>query len=210
MALDEALLRLAPADSFILRFYRWKGLAVTFGYSQNFESALEAAQERGLGSVPIVRRPTGGGIVFHDGDITFSWCFPWGRLCSPGLIYKNIHRGVHLGLERAGVASRLWSKPQGIRDKQCFIKPEPMDVVDERGRKALGGALHRRAGRGLYQGSMRPEIFGLPQGRLEAAVVEGMKMQWGPNVEVRLNPLWLEESQGLVLKYRSQDWNHRR
>jgi lipoate-protein ligase A len=65
MALDEALLEYAERP--MLRSYRWAGQAVSFGYSQS----LAAVRER-IPPLPSVRRWTGGGIVEHGGDWTFS------------------------------------------------------------------------------------------------------------------------------------------
>jgi len=210
MAYDEALLVGSPANSLILRFFRWAGPDTTFGYSQSYDSACAAARERRLDG-PVIRRATGGGVVFHDGDVTFSILFPWPELSSPCVVYKNIHRGVHLGLKAIGLKSRLWSgapAPGGL-EKACFAAPEPMDVVDDDGGKILGGALRRKASRGLYQGSLRPEVFGRPAEELESAIANGIELEFG-RIPEEPRGEWLADLEGLTERYRSERWNRRR
>src|SRR5436189_4258680 len=65
MAIDEALLEHAKIP--LIRFYRWYSPALSFGYFGRFSDVAEHADVRDL-----VRRWTGGGIVFHGDDLTYS------------------------------------------------------------------------------------------------------------------------------------------
>ena len=213
MALDEALLVCAPAESLVLRIYRWAGPAVTFGYSQSYAAAVAAAQAARIPAQAVVRRATGGGIVFHDGDLTFSLCFPWPRLSPPAKIYEQVHRGVLAGLRESGVEASLLTPPAGAarpRRAQCFSGPEPGDLVDGRGRKLLGGALRRRAERGLYQGSLRVEGLEHLRIELESAMALGLAREWGRQPTRALEPAWLQAAEDLAGKYASEAWNRRR
>src|SRR5512135_2244055 len=72
MALDEALLRTAAnRHRPLLRFYSWRQPAVSIGYFQKFPAHL-------AGKYELVRRPTGGGLVYHgDGvDTTYTIVAP--------------------------------------------------------------------------------------------------------------------------------------
>ena len=69
MAIDEALLESATVPS--VRFYGWHSPALSFGYFGRFSDVAIYASERDL-----VRRWTGGGIVFHGDDITYSIALP--------------------------------------------------------------------------------------------------------------------------------------
>ena len=227
MALDEAVLDHAGPDCAYLRLYRWArgGLeGATFGYSQAYSQALARVRVAAGGAgLPLIRRLTGGGFVLHDGDITFSFVFPWPRLFAPSLIYKNIHLAVHVGLKAHGITTRLWSPPrpgagEGVPGgpprvaQDCFSAPVPLDLVRGDGSKLLGGALRRRRGVGLYQGSLRPEGLDAPPDKLRRAVAEGLALQWrvvflpqapGAAVAAAAQRLRLE-------RYATDDWNQRR
>lgn len=200
MALDEAVLLESPPEALVLRVYEWAGEACTFGYSQRYEDAKAACKA----GVEPVRRATGGGVVFHDGDVTFSLVFPWDRSCAPETIYKNIHRGIHQALKARGTVNGMWSpkeKASGIA-ASCFARAEKADLVDAEDRKILGGALRKKGVKGLYQGSLRVRVP-------EAVIVDGIAREFGrPSTEIV--PSWLDAGRALEARYRSAEWNMRR
>jgi lipoate-protein ligase A len=69
MAIDEALLEFVTIP--LIRFYRWQLPALSFGYFGRFTNVASYQCERDL-----VRRWTGGGIVFHGQDLTYSLVIP--------------------------------------------------------------------------------------------------------------------------------------
>src|SRR3989442_10321356 len=72
MALDEAVLEAMPRlGQPVLRFYGWTEKAASFGYFQKYAQIEQMTLLR-----PLVRRPTGGGLVPHDADWTYSLTFP--------------------------------------------------------------------------------------------------------------------------------------
>lgn len=222
MALDESVLDGAEPDTCYLRFFRWRRTSgdwpVTFGVSMAYDEVETAAAERGAPAAsPRVRRATGGGIVYHDADLTFSFVFPWSRLTSPGVVYKNLHLAAHVGLKARGFETRLWAPPSareelpGLR-AECFSGPEPKDLVLIDGGKVLGGALRRRGETGLYQGSLRPEPFRAEPGALRAALVEGIGLQWKllfEPAEIPAEALAAAERLRQT-KYATDRWNKRR
>ncbi len=198
MALDEAILLESPADALVLRVYEWKGEGCTFGFSQKYADAKTSCAP----GVEPVRRATGGGIVQHDGDTTFSLVFPWDRTCAPEAIYKNIHRGVHQALKSAGIKTSMATVRQPGLAAACFARPECADLVGEDGSKLLGGALRKRGPKGLYQGSLRLKVGA-------DVLIDAVTREFGaPRLDIA--PAWLDEGVKMEKKYRSAAWNERR
>jgi len=154
MAVDEALLETTTAPT--IRFYRWRFPALSFGYFGKFPDVAIYATES-----DIVRRWTGGGVVFHGEDLTYSIVIPASDPVfseSSIVIYEEIHRalcralaGHNQGAQLVTVAT-LNHRRTGDRcslDSECFAKPVRADVMMN-GRK-IAGAAQRRTRRGLLQ-----------------------------------------------------------
>src|SRR5262245_58061744 len=157
MALDEALLELAIVP--MIRFYRWRLPALSFGYFGKFSAVAIYASERDL-----VRRWTGGGIVFHGNDLTYSIVIPASDPLfneSSIAIYEEIHCALAEALDGVGghavVAGGVdsgriaLSKDAAVSagGYNCFANPVRADVMMD-GRK-IAGAAQRRTRRGLLQ-----------------------------------------------------------
>ncbi len=147
MALDEALLEHATVPS--IRFYQWNSPALSFGYFGKFADVAAHAPVRDL-----VRRWTGGGIVFHGDDLTYSIVIPASNIAfgeSSISIYEKIHRAladVLNGLrERAELAA--CNRHRSSRGALRRANPVHADVMLN-GRK-IAGAAQRRTRRGLLQ-----------------------------------------------------------
>jgi lipoate-protein ligase A len=105
MAIDEALFETATVPS--LRFYQWDHPALSFGYFGRYVDVSSYEPERDL-----VRRWTGGGIVLHGSDLTYSLVIPARDSAfahSSMSIYERIHRAIRNVLvsmgQRAEVAA---------------------------------------------------------------------------------------------------------
>jgi lipoyl(octanoyl) transferase len=168
MAIDEAMLEHATVPA--IRFYRWQSPALSFGYFGRFTDVASYQCERDL-----VRRWTGGGIVFHGEDLTYSLVIPSSNTAfaeSPTSIYEKVHQAlcdalsetghpavVAAGADR-GPESAMVTTGTGIRDAgySCFANPMRADVMID-GRK-IAGAAQRRTRRGLLQqGSIQGIAF---------------------------------------------------
>jgi lipoate-protein ligase A len=75
MARDEAMLdhvsRYPEAAAF--RTYGWTEPTLSLGY---FQSVADLDSDPRWRTVPVVRRPTGGGAIWHDHEITYALAVP--------------------------------------------------------------------------------------------------------------------------------------
>ena len=162
MAIDEALLESAIVPS--VRFYRWESPALSFGYFGQFSHVAIYASERDL-----VRRWTGGGIVLHGQDLTYSIVIPASGAAfreSSTTIYANVHRALCDALnangERAVVAGDVdrggvaFAMRAGVSSGgyNCFANPVRADVMID-SRKVAGAAQRRTRAGLLQQGSVQ-------------------------------------------------------
>jgi lipoate-protein ligase A len=150
MAVDEALLEGGAAP--ILRFYRWRRPALSFGYFGHYAEAANQSGHR-----EIVRRWTGGGIVPHGDDLTYSVIVPASALFfarSSPEIYAEVHESIRRALEANGIEAILANSATPKVSEDCFANPVQADVLSA-GRK-IAGAAHRRSRAGLlHQGSIQ-------------------------------------------------------
>ncbi len=142
MAIDEAILEHVSRGSSLptLRFYIFSPSSVTIGLFQAVKHTvrIEEAKKRG---VPVVRRFTGGGAVYHDeyGELTYSITLPVsGALRDIEKSYEMLCGAIIRGLRRLGVNAE-YKRPNDI-------------VVGER--KVSGNAQARRREALLQHGTI--------------------------------------------------------
>jgi lipoate-protein ligase A len=155
MAIDEVLLQTTRVP--LLRFYRWQEPSISFGYFGRFDEAQQFA----AGHV-LVRRWTGGGIVPHGDDLTYSIMIhasdPAFHLSS-GKIYRAVHKAIAHSLRSIGIQTSLAREATPKTTDSCFAHPVVADVI-EAGRK-IAGAAHRKTRIGLlHQGSIQRNNLG--------------------------------------------------
>jgi len=155
MALDEVLLRTAAERGQpLLRVYLWNRPSVSFGYFQRFPAHL-------AGKYEVVRRPTGGGLVYHgDGvDTTYTVVVPPDHrlyTMSAADAYCTIHKAVAAAI---GNQSEVTNHPSPVprTGYECFQNPVRGDVMADG--KKLAGAAQRRTKWGLlHQGSIAARV----------------------------------------------------
>jgi lipoate-protein ligase A len=163
MAADEAILlsNLDGKSSPTIRFFQWKVPSITFGYMLNVRDELnvELCRER---RIPLIRRITGGGVVFHGCDITFSVIFPTDLAQSTSSAldsYRFINEILLRSFSSLGIEASLLYRTDKEKSASseshnvCFVEPTTYDVLHN-GKKLVGNAQRRRKGWVLNHGSM--------------------------------------------------------
>lgn len=157
MAIDTWLLNqvIEGQRSPTLRFYRWQPAAISLGYHQkHWPEHWQSLSWLGT-PVNIVRRPTGGRAVLHQGDLTYAIVVPlmgkrrqdWYQIICNALIKAWSLLGVSLSYGTAG---------RGYRNKtNCFDLATTADLITSTGYKLIGSAQLKRDRCLLQHGSIR-------------------------------------------------------
>jgi lipoate-protein ligase A len=168
MALDEVLWQCTSTPC--LRFYQWDHPAVSLGYFGCYTDIAQYERQWDL-----VRRCTGGGVVFHGNDLTYALIIPADGQQpehSPMAIYGRVHEAIQRALRDLGIRATLVPNDNSRRFAQraatrgnesnvgrvahsatstdaCFANPVSYDVmIDD---IKIAGAAQRRSRRGLLQ-----------------------------------------------------------
>ena len=154
MALDEALLEnVSRLGTPVLRFYGWTEPAATFGYFQKYAEVERATHLR-----PLIRRPTGGGIVPHDADWTYSFVVPLGHewhSLKAEESYRRVHEWIQSAFAKLKIETELAPCCKKTLPGQCFAGYEKSDLLWH-GKKIAGAAQRRNRLGLLIQGSVQP------------------------------------------------------
>jgi lipoate-protein ligase A len=209
MALDEALLeKVSQIAKPVLRFYGWTEPAATFGYFQKISEAEPATPLR-----PLIRRPTGGGIVPHDADWTYSAIFPPGHewhLLKAEESYRRIHDWLRLAFAELKIETELAPCCKKSLPGQCFAGHEKFDLLWH-GKKIAGAAQRRNKSGLLIQGSIQPPTNSLTRTDWENAMLavarEKFRAEWKellPDEKLRADTDKLASE-----KYSQKSYNHK-
>lgn len=145
--------RLQHDPSPVLRFYRWQKHSATYGYFIKPEKYL--LQDSDLA---LARRPTGGGIIFHDYDLAFSLLIPANHPCySLNTLdnYAYVNSRIMVAIKKFN--PKLPIQPYCCQGENkpnfCMAHATIYDLMVE-GKKAVGGAMRKTSKGFLHQGSI--------------------------------------------------------
>ena len=224
MALDFMLLQRYPHAAARFRHYGWHRPACTFGYSQKIAFVRSQLPGAADGELELCRRPTGGGIVDHREDWTYSLVIPRGHLLEElraADSYRAVHEALAAALQQQGVVAvaKLTCEPPAEGETcaasgVCFQRAELYDVVLEPTGEKIAGAAQKRNKRGLlFQGSIwRPAVKpAIDWDRFRGDFAAELASVLGRETEMVPWPDLAEhEVEGLTEQYAAVEWNEAR
>lgn len=150
-------------QSSVLRFYTWTPAAISLGYHQRrwpHEWMQIPWQGRCL---DVVRRPTGGRAVLHQGDLTYALVTS-GLNCDRTTSYRYLCQFLIEGLGALGMPLSFGAMGRSyIHNPNCFGTTTGADLIASTGGKVIGSAQLWRDGCVLQHGSIRlwtdPDLY---------------------------------------------------
>ena len=233
MAVDEVLLdRAGRVPRRTLRFYEWSEPTVSLGYFQDYASRFDHPASR---DCPLVRRPSGGGAIVHDQELTYALIAPAGDPLARDSrrLYEAVHSALVRVLAALAVEARMHEPELGSRSGPrreepflCFERRNTGDLIAG-GAKVGGSAQRRRGGAVLQHGSFllrrstaAPELPGIEdlfprfQGRPDWRWLVSSEILAWLKSEVSIEPLSDAERRAAAVlardKYGDSAWNRRR
>ena len=166
MAIDEALWRgrQAGVSPPTLRLFAWSPPTVSLGYGQPLDRHVDLEACRALG-VGLVRRPTGGSAIYHDGperELTYSVVATAADLgIGPDLLetYRWIGAALLRGLQSLGAPAALVPERPGDGPVPafCFARTGVFEIEVD-GRKLVGSAQRRQGDSFLQHGAVLLDV----------------------------------------------------
>ncbi|MFH0918291.1 MAG: lipoate--protein ligase family protein [Candidatus Omnitrophota bacterium] len=157
MALDEKIFKRYLEDGIgVLRLYRWSQPAFTYGFSQHPQNQLDLGA-CAVDGVEVAKRITGGGILFHDDEITYSFVASKSDVAEPQGVfvdYRNICRFLVRFYEFLGLTAVFALSQAGFKDRcapheLCSGAHEKYDLVIAG--KKIGGNAQKRNRQAIFQ-----------------------------------------------------------
>lgn len=157
MAMDAAIFQRYLEDGVpVFRVYGWSAPSFTYGVSQDPGNILnmDLCRKDGVG---VAGRMTGGGVLFHDDEITYSFVCGKEDVGEPAahlVAYReicafliNFYRS--LGLEASFAVETKDFKARSQASELCAASHEKYDIVI--GTRKIGGNAQKRSRRAIFQ-----------------------------------------------------------
>ena len=200
MTLDKGIfLRYLEDGIPVLRLYSWEAPSLTYGISQKPGNEINLNQCNRDG-VQVAQRMTGGGVLFHHNEITYS------LVCSKEDIgeeekvfvsYRHICAFLmyfykSLGLKASFAFEADDFKNKGLPHELCSAAHEKYDIVI--GKRKIGGNAQKRSRRAIFQhgsiplsidwGFLRRYVWSLPENVSSTATALAEELAVLPGREV--------------------------
>ena len=156
MAVDVGLMdRARETGESVLRVYGWARPTLSFGRHETVLGRYDPS-DLARAEYDAVRRPTGGRVLLHDGEVTYSVTAPATDDEPLRVAYERINRLLAAALVRLGVraeGARAVTRERRPGRDACFAAPSAGELVVD-GRKLVASAQRRADGALLQHGSI--------------------------------------------------------
>ena len=140
--MNGCLLQTGRLNAFGFRVYRMQGTC-TIGRNQRVAEIKERIQE----TTDLVRRPTGGGTVFHSDDLIYALTIPNSHDLYDlklGDLYREIHMVINSVLRHFSVSAELYDGCVKQLPNFCFDAPNRFDLLSLKNGKKLGWISYKK------------------------------------------------------------------
>jgi lipoate-protein ligase A len=193
MALDELMLEGAIEDpeTAWLRTYGWSMPTLSLGYFQKY---AEVEADPRWSGVSVVRRPTGGGAIFHHHELTYAVALP--KVHPLAANVRELYHTLHLALVDllraaglpAGLRGEVLEKNRKNRPFLCFTDRSAEDILTF-GVKVVGSSQRRSRGAVLQHGSLLLTVSSVTpdlRGAADLAPISSNVRFWAVHVQQQM------------------------
>jgi len=157
MALDEKIFHRYIEDGIpVFRIYGWESPSFTYGISQKPENEIDT-KRCALDGIGIAKRMTGGGVLFHHNEITYSLVCSKEDIGEPDSVFVSYRRICaflisfyrSLGLDASFALEAEGFKRECAQHALCSASREKYDIVINS--RKIGGNAQKRKARAVFQ-----------------------------------------------------------
>ncbi|MDD5505679.1 MAG: lipoate--protein ligase family protein [Candidatus Omnitrophica bacterium] len=157
MALDEKIfLRYIKDGIPVLRIYAWQAPSLTFGISQQPEAHIDL-NKCSRDGVEVAQRITGGGVLFHNHEITYSLVCSKEDIGEDKKVFVSYRQACSfliyfyksLGLKAVFALEADGFKHKSLPHQLCSAAHEKYDIVI--GARKIGGNAQKRSRQAIFQ-----------------------------------------------------------